>query len=1089
MISSNSARGFLYSIFSCVAAWLLLAGVTGLGPLSAQAQSLVSVTLAWDPSADEDVVNYRLYVGGTLGIYTNVIACGTNLVGTVPGLVVGSTYYFVVRAVDSTGLESEPSNEVAYLVEAPEYVFDAGLVTRVEPGSLRSDFGGFVGMTVRIGEKPLLVSSLGRFAVEGNRAAHLLKIVRSDGSQLPGASTTVNMAGSSPGTFVYAPLQQPTLLQALNTYYVLSQEEDRGDAWHDIDTITLTTPDATITEGAWAHLSGGLNVHGSADLAYGPLDFVYEVVTNVVTPGGAILAHTPGKPRNDFTGWVGAKLQANAGSLLVTSLGRFMVPGNSGSHEVRLVNAATGLAVPGGEVTVNLAGQTPGGYIYQTLPTPVVLNAGATYYLLSKEQAGGDVWHDIDTTVTAADSVKILSGAWGYGDGTWYEAATANHSYGPVSLDVTNVPASTNKSDTPDTGFVRDFTAGKTRTDYDGYVGMRVVVGDAPLLVTDLGRLTLPGNSGTHHVKLVRASDGVDVPGGEATVSMLDGAPGSFQFVRLPSAVKLDAKAAYYVVSWESAGGDTWYDGDITLTTTADAAITSAAWEDYQGNWYAQGSAGNSFGPANFKYALAPIETNQGPGQLIVGQSLGTVRNDFEGWVGVTIRVGATPLQVQSLGRIVAPGNSGVHALKLVKASDGSDVAGSLCSVNMADARPGDTYVYTALPQPVTLQPGTDYYLLSLENQGGDSWYDVDSTVTSSAAATIVNGAWGFRAGEWYEHGASQNAFGPVNLKYTTQSETAQTGLVVETTPGSLRNDFSGYVGLRFKVGASPLTITELGRFVVAGNAGSHLVKLVTASDGADVAGGSVAVTTSGATAAQYCYAPLAAPVTLRADTEYLLVTLETQGGDQWHDWDTMVTGSSAATILSAAWGPLSGGWYYSGTAGQAFGPVDFKYVPTAGGTSRLISTHAPGKVRNEFTGWVGVKLQVGSRAMIVKSLGRLKLPGNTGTHTLRILSASDGTPVPGAVIAVTTAAGAAGEFVYGQLAEPVTLPAGGSYYLLCSEVAGADTWFDIDTTVVTTGDAAVLSGAWSHPSGQVFVNGSSGSAYGPLSLEYELAD
>src|SRR5436309_6962322 len=74
---------------------------------------------------------------------------------------------------------------------------------------------------------------------------------------------------------------------------------------------------------------------------------------------------------------------------------------------------------------------------------------------------------------------------------------------------------------------------------------------------------------------------------------------------------------------------------------------------------------------------------------------------------------------------------------------------------------------------------------------------------------------------------------------------TALTGQVL----GSLRNNFTGWVGFEFTVGANPLTVSQLGRWDVAGNAATHTLKLADAATGADLSGGSVSVNTSGAAA------------------------------------------------------------------------------------------------------------------------------------------------------------------------------------------------------------------------------------------------
>ena len=75
-----------------------------------------SVTLAWDASADVNVIGYNVYYGPASGSYTNKIPVGNVTNVTINGLVEGATYYFAVTAYDSSGLESVPSNEVSYSV-------------------------------------------------------------------------------------------------------------------------------------------------------------------------------------------------------------------------------------------------------------------------------------------------------------------------------------------------------------------------------------------------------------------------------------------------------------------------------------------------------------------------------------------------------------------------------------------------------------------------------------------------------------------------------------------------------------------------------------------------------------------------------------------------------------------------------------------------------------------------------------------------------------------------------------------------------------------------------------------------------------
>jgi fibronectin type III domain protein len=75
--------------------------------------------LAWNanpPTSDPatNTTGYRVHVGLASGIYTQSTNVGNTTAVTESTLVSGSTYYFVVTAYNSAGLEGPPSNEVSY---------------------------------------------------------------------------------------------------------------------------------------------------------------------------------------------------------------------------------------------------------------------------------------------------------------------------------------------------------------------------------------------------------------------------------------------------------------------------------------------------------------------------------------------------------------------------------------------------------------------------------------------------------------------------------------------------------------------------------------------------------------------------------------------------------------------------------------------------------------------------------------------------------------------------------------------------------------------------------------------------------------
>jgi len=73
-----------------------------------------SVTLAWDPNPEPDIAGYNIYWrtnGGSYGV-PNLVTVTNGTEGTVSNLLYGVQYLFVATAFNTSGLESDYSNEV-----------------------------------------------------------------------------------------------------------------------------------------------------------------------------------------------------------------------------------------------------------------------------------------------------------------------------------------------------------------------------------------------------------------------------------------------------------------------------------------------------------------------------------------------------------------------------------------------------------------------------------------------------------------------------------------------------------------------------------------------------------------------------------------------------------------------------------------------------------------------------------------------------------------------------------------------------------------------------------------------------------------
>jgi Concanavalin A-like lectin/glucanases superfamily/Fibronectin type III domain len=112
-----------------------------------------SVTLSWNPNSESNLAGYRIYYGTSPGIHPTSVDAGNQTTFTVSGLGPG-TYYFVVLAYNTSGLQSPFSNEVSATITGPPltglvaaYGFNEGTGTTVNDASGNSNTGTVSGAT------------------------------------------------------------------------------------------------------------------------------------------------------------------------------------------------------------------------------------------------------------------------------------------------------------------------------------------------------------------------------------------------------------------------------------------------------------------------------------------------------------------------------------------------------------------------------------------------------------------------------------------------------------------------------------------------------------------------------------------------------------------------------------------------------------------------------------------------------------------------------------------------------------------------------------------------------------------------------
>ena len=152
------------------------------------------------------------------------------------------------------------------------------------------------------------------------------------------------------------------------------------------------------------------------------------------------------------------------------------------------------------------------------------------------------------------------------------------------------------------------------------------------------------------------------------------------------------------------------------------------------------------------------------PRPFIESASLGRIRSDHQGRVGMEIKIGGSDITVTHLGRWVHEGNREAHVVNLVDAQTLKDVPHASVSIDLSKQKPGD-FAYAELSSPVILRAGLRYYVVSAEEL--DVWADSDTAVTTASVAECISAIF-FHGhdGNWQKDGGNNTSFVPVNFMY-----------------------------------------------------------------------------------------------------------------------------------------------------------------------------------------------------------------------------------------------------------------------------------------------------------------------------------
>jgi len=222
---------------------------------------------------------------------------------------------------------------------------------------------------------------------------------------------------------------------------------------------------------AWNEFSEGgylcpTLIPGGGGINRSYLDAIKSVTTSSGGSGSGIsliTGQTLGSLRSDFTGKVGFKFTTPSGGMTITSLGRYKVNGNSGSHLLSLYKDSDKTLVASCSVNTSILSADSLGFQYCALTSSVTLPGNTAYDLVSDETTGGDQWYDDDSSITVGTGTANQS-AYLYGS-TWGTHNSGAKSYGPVNLKYASTNLALNRTYSSSSNWDSSQTADKA---FDG---------------------------------------------------------------------------------------------------------------------------------------------------------------------------------------------------------------------------------------------------------------------------------------------------------------------------------------------------------------------------------------------------------------------------------------------------------------------------------------------------------------------------------------------------------------------------------------------------------------------------------------------
>lgn len=155
----------------------------------------------------------------------------------------------------------------------------------------------------------------------------------------------------------------------------------------------------------------------------------------------------------------------------------------------------------------------------------------------------------------------------------------------------------------------------------------------------------------------------------------------------------------------------------------------------------------------------------------------------------------------------------------------------------------------------------------------------------------------------------------------------SSTSFVTGQTLGTDTAGNNGYeLGMQIDVQSSPITVTHISFYVIAGSTGTHTGNIYSDPFGTPVSVASVTLNTTGLASGWYDVA-LGSSVVLSASTTYALSGNYVLGTDHTYNNDTVLTHTAVANIPNSLYRPAATGTFgVSGSTNNCYVPMGFKY-------------------------------------------------------------------------------------------------------------------------------------------------------------------